>query len=170
MWQECNSLTLAAGAYHSTPVTTSRGQHCQWLITTRQATATYSFHLELANVHFERGKTDKIVIYAPAASDRVAVNRADEEWMDTVCSHAALVTRVHPCPSSQGHQCCSCHAQALTWLMTALMRRIFSRWPLWPLPVSGNCTKGWERWYLSHYFTRIWQLSGQADGDDNGSG
>ena len=46
------------------------------------------------------------------------------------------------------------------WLMTALMRRIFCRWPLWPLLVSGNWSKGCEDicQTISHYWrlTYVW--------------
>ena len=56
------------------------------------------------------------------------------------------------------------------WLMIALMRRIFCRWPLWPLLVSGNWSKGCEDicqtishgWQLT-YVWRCWQTPIMAE-------
>ena len=97
------------------------------------AATTYSVHLELGLPFIRgliwRGRQTRLP-YAPAASGR------EPSWSVPGWTRFAPTPSSSPVSTSVHHrrvtppQCSSCHAQAFTWLMTALMRRIFSRWPL----------------------------------------
>ena len=129
MWQECNSVTAAY--HHSAPFNTSTWQHCQWLIgrllPLRLNPDTLTFLPALKLFSFERehcwSRRQTRFSYAPGRPVPLAVAKWPwtlvirsgwtlcrgwthyQEWTDTVpSSHALLVTRVHSCPSSQGHQ------------------------------------------------------------------